>query len=206
MFNTNDVLSFYHLSMNPEHRYHSYDFCFDAFEKIISLPSPSDDDVDSMALHLGMYLASWGMYRGSTALLQKCSYKVHIGAIRILLNPMYRQLHKISPSQYCDDNITLLLNVFVELKNHYKHKGVSPTDTLITKILLGTLGCTMALDNQVKSSLGKPEFKITQKFGVKHLEDMKRYYDNNKFVIDAVVSEINNPRYHILKCMDMAFF
>ncbi|MFA6377354.1 MAG: hypothetical protein WCW63_01880 [Acholeplasmataceae bacterium] len=157
-----------------------------------------------MALNLCIYLASRGMYRGSAALLQRCSYKVHVGAVKIVINQRYRKLYKLSPSDYYGENINLVIELFDLLYNHYEQKRVSPTDTLITKIILGTLGCTMALDTRVKSSLGYSG--VTQKFGRNHLEDMKRYYESNKLAIDEVVKTINNPRYHILKCVDMSFF
>lgn len=57
-------------------------FYNDAFERILSIESPSESDIDLMALNLCMYLASWGMYRGSSALLQKCLYEVHVGAFK----------------------------------------------------------------------------------------------------------------------------
>jgi len=204
MFNTNSVLSFYNDAKNPEHRYHSFDYCYDAFARILAIDSPSEDDIDIMALNLGMYLASWGMYRGSSELLQSYSYKVHIGAVRILLDKKYRKLYKLSPTNYTGENISLILEVFDKLFEHYNLKRVSPTDTLITKILLGTLGCTMALDTRVKASLG--QLGITHKFSRKHLVDMKKYYDDNKSIVDEAMITINNPKYHILKCMDMSFF
>ena len=204
MFNTDAVLNFYNDARNPEHRYHSYDYCFDAFCKIISIETPSESDIDLMALNIGMFLASWGMYRPSSQLLRKCSYKVHIGAVNILLEKKYRQLYKLSPTDYTEQNIPLILDIFDKLSKHYRSKKVSPTPTLITKVLLGTLGCTMALDQRVKASIG--QLGITQQFGKQHLIDMKIYYDSNQTVIDSVVSTINNPKYHILKCMDMAFF
>lgn len=204
MFNSQSVFRFYNDAKNPEHRYHSFDYCYDAFKKILTIDSPSESDIDLMALNLGMYLASWGMYRGSSALLQKCSYKVHVGAVKIVINQKYRKLYKLSPSDYYGQNINLVIELFDLLNSHYEQKQVSPTDTLITKVILGTLGCTMALDTRVKLSLGNAG--ITQKFGRKHLEDMKKYYDANKFAIDEVVKAINNPKYHILKCMDMSFF
>ena len=204
MFNTDAVLSFYNDAKNPEHRYHSYDYCFDAFSKILTIESPTESDIDLMALNLGMYLASWGMYRASSKLLKKCSYKVHIGAVNVLLEKKYRQLRKLSPTEYTEQNITLIIDLFNKLSIYYRSKKVSPTPTLITKIMLGTLGCTMALDVQVKQSLGKEN--ITQQFGKRHLCDMKRYYDKNKEAIDSAVATVNNPKYHILKCMDMAFF
>ena len=57
-------------------RYESWKHCYEAFEDV-------SKDNDYLALHLGFYLASWGMYRGSTGLLQK-DYKIHVGAVAII--------------------------------------------------------------------------------------------------------------------------
>lgn len=44
-----------------------------------------EETIDMLALHLGFYLASWGMYRGSSFLLQK-DYKVHVPIVKIIIN------------------------------------------------------------------------------------------------------------------------
>jgi len=96
-FNVSAVKKFYNLAKNKDHRYHSYDLCFNTFKIFLKKDMCSDADYDYMALHLGMYLASWGMYRGSSKLLTDKSYQVHIGAVKILLNKKYHKLHQISP-------------------------------------------------------------------------------------------------------------
>lgn len=42
-------------------------------------------------LQLGFYLAGWGMYRGSTFLLQH-AYTVHLGAVDCLASPRFARL------------------------------------------------------------------------------------------------------------------
>lgn len=44
-------------------RNNSRNHCFEAFGRL--------KDLELLSLHLGFYLASWGMYRGSSGLLQK---------------------------------------------------------------------------------------------------------------------------------------
>ncbi len=68
------------------------------------------------------------MYRGSGELLQN-DYKIHNEIIPLLRNKNI-------------DVITLK----EQLSSYYKSKNISPTDTLISKIILGTLGITPALD------------------------------------------------------------
>ena len=54
-------------------RYKSWEYCYHSF---ISARNSSSPDYDILSLHLAFYLASWGMYRGSSFLLQK-DYKIH---------------------------------------------------------------------------------------------------------------------------------
>ncbi|MFH1661746.1 MAG: hypothetical protein ABIA02_01460, partial [Candidatus Falkowbacteria bacterium] len=51
---------------DDNHRYKSWEHCYNYF-------SLEDKEInkDIACLHLAFYLASWGMYRGSTFLLQK---------------------------------------------------------------------------------------------------------------------------------------
>lgn len=63
------------ISADEFHRYKSWDNCFKAF-------SPSTKS-EVQALELAFYLASWGMYRGSSGLLQK-NHLIHKGAVDIL--------------------------------------------------------------------------------------------------------------------------
>lgn len=58
-------------------RYRSWEHCYKCFH---DARNNSDPDYDYMSLQLAFYLASWGMYRGSSFLLQK-DYKVHIPVV-----------------------------------------------------------------------------------------------------------------------------
>lgn len=125
--------------------YHSWRHCYKAFSNI-------NEDETLLALHLGFYLASWGMYRGSTAISHK-DYTIHIGAVSLIKQFYFlrcdenREVHK--------NDIPEILNLCKALRHHYAGfdymiKGVmtkrKPTDTLISKIIIGTLGCSPAFD------------------------------------------------------------
>lgn len=62
----------------------SWRYCYNAF----SDPSATRE---SLALHLGFYLASWGMMRGSS-FLREFDYTVHLPIVDILRSPDARQL------------------------------------------------------------------------------------------------------------------
>ena len=57
------------------HRYTSFDYCFNYFQahhEAGALPALLDGEALQLScLHLGFYLASWGMLRGKAALLQR---------------------------------------------------------------------------------------------------------------------------------------
>lgn len=60
----------------PNHRFKSWEHCFMAF-------SDFNNNVDYLTLWLAFYLASWGMYRGSSELLQR-DYLIHEPIVEII--------------------------------------------------------------------------------------------------------------------------
>lgn len=156
---------------SPNHRYLSWEHCYNIFSTERLKKSP---DIDLLSLHLGFYLASWGMMRGSSQLLQK-DYKIHTGAINILLKPQYIGLWgKTWKDSKTDKNeLDLLFNkggLVDELSEYYQGVDITPTDTLITKILLGTMGCVPAYDRFLKTGLGAE--RIIQQFGRKSMKQI----------------------------------
>lgn len=129
------------------HRYKSWDNCYLAFQ--------TDKSTKMHALELAFYLASWGMYRGSSGLLQK-SHEIHEGAIEILFNKESKELRCDIHREISREHIQGILDLKAKLSSYYQNitytkddnieRTITPTDTLITKIMLGTLGCTPAFD------------------------------------------------------------
>lgn len=114
----------------------------------------TDSDYDYMALNLAFYLASWGMYRGSSFLLDK-SYKIHIEPVKLIFSKdelWKRSLSSIELTAFGKE----LANVYgVGDKVRASNDGISGnmTDTLFTKILLGLTGNVIAYDRYCKTSL-----------------------------------------------------
>ena len=99
------------------------------------------------SVHLVAYLASWGMYRGSSRLLQFHDYTVHDGALEIVREKQFVALKAATLAIYNHEaNVRLLTDLIVRLRTHYRNNDVTPTDTLISKILLGCLACVPAFD------------------------------------------------------------
>ena len=133
-------------------RSRSWEHCYRVFRDARTDPSP---DYDYLSLHLAFYLASWGMYRGSSFLLQK-DYKVLVPVVEKILKPEYDCLFGLACTDWRNDDVqTQLTNVYNDIANDFGPvrnqvagrevpSPVSPV--LITKILMGTLGCVPAYD------------------------------------------------------------
>jgi hypothetical protein len=199
----------YVLSLHDElHRFHSWDICFTEFS--------TNDNTHSLALHLGFYLASWGMYRGSSGLLQR-NYKVHLKAVEILKSPAYATLYHQSSSAEMRNNIPLIMELRDALSTHYRgisfaRKGVpemiSDTDTLLSKVILGTTGCVPAFDRYFIAGLKSSGIKNT-KFNSSSLNDIVTFVDENNLsfarAVDYVESKTRH-RYPLMKLVDMYFW
>lgn len=137
---------------NENGRSRSWEHCYRVFRDARIDPSP---DCDYLSLHLAFYLASWGMYRGSSFLLQK-DYKVLVPIVEKILKPEYDCLFGAACADLRNDDIRAQLKkLYDDIAEHFdpireKVAGrevttpVSPV--LITKILMGTLGCVPAYD------------------------------------------------------------
>ena len=164
----------------PDERYASFDYCYNYFysfykqNKIHELAN--DENLQLSCLHLGFYLASWGMLRGSSFLLEKSvrSYKNLI----IAISEMDPKLWEIDIDNYNNENIELLLNCKQQIVDSFGEEN-KPTDTLITKIMLGVFANVPAFDQYVKKSL-----KIYD-LNEKSLLKLKTFYDENKSIIDS---------------------
>src|SRR5690349_679713 len=75
--------------MDEHHRYRSWEHCYKYFRKTAQTGLSADRH--HAALQLGFYLASWGMYRGSSFLLSR-AYTVHLGVIDLVGEPRFSSL------------------------------------------------------------------------------------------------------------------
>src|ERR1700720_549547 len=124
------------------HRYFSWEHCYSYFRK--TTPQRLSAARDQAALQLALYLASWGMYRGSSFLLQH-SYTVHLGVIDLLGERRFDVLWKreMGAGATDDDLVPTILEAIDGIREAYQPfaptaNSRQPTDTLITKVLLGT--------------------------------------------------------------------
>ena len=213
------VLKFHKRLLNDEHhRYKSWEHCYKHFQNRGS----AKNDQNITALHLAFYLASWGMYRGSSFLLQK-DYLVHHGVVSELFDPRYEPLWKLdlADKDNDDQNICLIKELADKLKAIYKDtikevdgkaKPVNPTDTLITKILLGTMGCSPACDRYFIDGYedkGKNKGLKYTRFNKEFLAGVIGFYREHETDFRDVQRDIEKQsklQYPIMKLLDMYFW
>lgn len=135
------------------HRARAWGHCFGTFQR--SLTKTGIKNVDFMAQALAVYLAAFGMYARGSALLQR-SYRTHCKAIRVLADPHFRSLNRLAPRKFRSDKgqQQLLRELWVKVNAVYEreferlHKH--PSHTMVSKVLLGTLACTIGFDTETK--------------------------------------------------------
>lgn len=154
----------------------SWSICYGEFQKARGQSNPN---YDLLALHLGFYLASWGMYRGSS-FLKALDYRIHYPAVKMMLEDQYRELFTLAPLADKDHYWELLFRedpqshendgIYRRLYKYYgksraawaawkkKNDKANPkdeitTDTLITKILMGVYACIPAYDINFKKGI-----------------------------------------------------
>ena len=160
-------------------RFKSWEHCYTAFQ--------SEIDEDHCALHLGFYLASWGMYRGSTFLLQK-DYTIHIPIVRLLKAAKYLGLKGAAP-EVLKAEIQLIAQLCERVRDTYSNElkrslasDVSEhpiaTKTLISKVLLGTLGCIPAFDRFLLDGAAAVDCKLGELNRNNILKCLRFYSDN----------------------------
>lgn len=190
-------------------RYHSWDRCRDAFNGILK--------TSDHALELGFYLASWGMYRGSGGILQR-NHLVHQGAVDVFNSGKFEHL-KCSAVIEVDRTLikdVLLLRdaiageyslIYFKRSNQLM-KPISTTDTLMSKVMLGTFGCVPAFDDFFVKGLKEHGFN-KRKFNTEGLNAIFDFYDQHIAEIKACTELIfakTGNHYPIMKIIDMYFW
>lgn len=195
----------------PYARYASFDYCFNYFQGFKSKKAIANkDNIQNSCLHIAFYLASWGMLRGSSFLLQK-SIKFYEPLIKYL-SSKDDDFWKIDVPNYDkNSNIEKLLECKDFIKNILGENGkYNVSDTLITKIMLGVFGCVPAFDEYFKKGSG---LKIFNKTSLLFIND---FYKKNKELIFKEARRVKTFNYNTnikskrsytkAKIVDMIFF
>lgn len=201
------------MKQDPNARYRSWEYCYSSF---CHARGKKDVDIDYLSLQLAFYLASWGMYRGSSFLLQK-DYKIHIPVIEELLKEKYDSLSGIECLEFRKENNQRLLeelNRFIreyydEVRSSVKKQDIKNdvSYTLITKILMGTLGCVPAYDRYFIAGI-KSRNVATGTYSIKSVLQLADFYENNAGKLNQVQKNmmVFDFPYPQMKIIDMGFW
>jgi hypothetical protein len=190
----------------PGDRWRSWETCYGFFRGV--KPSGITAHQDHAVLQLGFYLASWGMYRGSTFLL-KHSSAVHWKVVDCVASPRFAPLWEREFGSEADD--VELVPVILEARDAvieaYKEFG-QPTETLVTKVLLGTFGCLPACDQYFiagfrnaglgYSNLNAKVVKKLLNFSREHLTELRSE--------QVTIRDQRGAHYPLMKLVDMYFW
>ncbi|NME70557.1 hypothetical protein [Flammeovirga aprica] len=228
-----NVLDFYsELICTDNNRYKSWEHCYQNFQSTFNKKSLTKIEIDFLSVHLAFYLASWGMYRGSSFLLER-DYKIFYPIVELLflekefftestIEDMLKQKDEKWISEFIERYFHLDKKLELSLEKIRKSvKGEINTPisyTLKSKILLGTFGCIPAYDrffiNGIK--INNMDYHITQKYSKKSLRDIMNFIQDNLEIFISTrtkISQIQNEsknlnkiKYPIMKLIDMYFW
>ena len=194
-------------------RSRSWEHCYRVFRDARTDPSP---DCDYLSLHLAFYLASWGMYRGSSFLLQK-DYKVLSPVVEEVLKPEYDCLFGIACADLRESEVQgsleklnkYIAEHFRPIRNEVAGREVasSVSPVLITKILMGTLGCVPAYDRFFQD--GVATYKVTtQEYSTNSVLKLVDFYEEHNDRLEEARRgmRVGDLIYPQMKLLDMGFW
>lgn len=198
---------------NENGRSRSWEHCYRVFRDARTDPSP---DCDYLSLHLAFYLASWGMYRGSSFLLQK-DYKVLSPIVEEILKPEYDCLFGLACTDLRNSDVRAQLKKlsdcisvhFQPIRDEVAGRKVasSVSPVLITKILMGTLGCVPAYDRFFQD--GVAIYKVTtREYSRNSLLKLVDFYEeyNDRLEEARRGMRTDDLVYPQMKLLDMGFW
>lgn len=197
----------------PNDRLRSWEHCYKAFH---DARGNKNADYDYLSLMLAFYLASWGMYRGSSFLLQR-DYKIHIPVVEEILKSEYDSLLGIECSRLrnseeqekLQDLCSFLTEYYDGIRKTVKTNDVKNrlSDTLITKVLMGTLGCVPAYDRFFVEGV-KEQSVTTGIYSLKSLMNLVDFYETNRARLEEIrrILFAYDLPYPQMKLLDMGFW
>lgn len=188
-------------------RYASFDYCFNFFQTYRDqneLPALFQGDaLQTACLQIGFYLASWGMFRGSTDLLQR-SARVFVPLVEVIVNAA-PEIWEVDAHNYGRAGCQIVFDTARQIRAALP--GVA-SDTLVTKIMLATFGCVPAFDSNFKRGAGLWTFspralRALGEFHNRNAEAIERY---RMQTLDFDSAAPTSRRYPRAKVIDMIFF
>ena len=206
-----------------ETRYKSWRVCHEFYLKLFkkykgkTFNDLTENDKQLSLLNLSFYLASWGMYRGSSFVLQYDN-SIFQNVVNVILNEKYSILWDLDYKTIKDNKEKvkiLLLEIgkdinknlseyrsFYNSKSYLKGKDKNEeyiSQTLTTKILLGTICCIPAYDTYFSKSISGT---FSNFYNDEKIDNLLELIIRND--IFSKLSESKN--YPLMKIVDMAYF
>ncbi len=208
-------------------RYASFDYCYNYFYSSYKNDElgklASKDNIQMSCFQLGFYLASWGMLRGSSKILQKSVkyfepliewisnadktlWKIDVSYDKIDVNSGKIDVYSYNDLEVQDKLMEAAQGIREALKNN--DNSFNPSKTLVTKVMLGVFGNTPALDTYFSNSFG---VRTLNNRGLTRIYD---FYSQHKEVIDGfeiytldfTTGKETNIKYKKAKIIDMVGF
>lgn len=191
---------------NPNARYASFDYCFNHFQQhraaVAAWGEPTG--MEASCLHLGFYLASWGMLRGSSELLQRSVR--HLVTLVETIADVPSDVWDLDLVNYDTEGIDLIHRTALDLRHALR--PVEASDILVTKVMLGVFGSVPAFDTYFKKGFGVSTFSKGS------LRLLGEFYQVNAAAIDRMrlptldfaTGHPTDRFYTQAKVVDMIFF
>jgi hypothetical protein len=197
----------------------SFDYCFNYFRRFKNegrlRELTKQENLEKSCLHLGFFLASWGMFRMSSKLGQKASAKHFEKVIREISHwagsHELAGIWEIDVPDYKDESaIQDLTNCYAKIKELILPNEQKSHLTLVTKTMLGLFGCVPAFDSLFISTFKLYTFKedalkTIYEFYERHHTAINRESDR-AMTLDFLSGEETTTRYKVAKIIDMIGF
>jgi hypothetical protein len=165
----------------------------------------ASENMQVSCLQLGFYLASWGMFRGSSTLLLK-SARYYEPVIDVIAAAP-AQAWDLDAHLYTTDSWRMLHGLDQEIRAAFGHRK-RVTSALATKVMLGVLGNVPAFDTYFRkgfraATFGPKAFRRLGEFYQEHADTIER---NRIPTLDFRTGQPTRHRYSRAKIIDMIFF
>jgi hypothetical protein len=193
----------------PTERYASFDYCYNYFQSFRERGDTSSlsakGHLAESCLHVAWHLASWGMLRNSHLLAKSLrAYEPLIDGI----GNFDRRIWEIDVNLYDQQTTDCLLACKTMIQKKLSDGTRHPTDTLVTKVMLGVFGNVPAFDQNfcraigVKTMCGEGLFRIRD-FCQKYRKDIDAHRIPS---VDLVTGDETCRFYTKAKIIDMIGF
>lgn len=200
----------------PTAREASFDYCFNHFQKFREEQRMSElaegDNLERSCLHLAFYLASWGMFRGSSFLLNK-SLRHFVPVVQLIASTP-AETWDIDICRASNEEIDKLIKLERDIAENLSADGRDSTVTLTTKVMLGVFGNVPAIDTFVFAGLKKARGYNADALDRASAAAFAQYYRDYQSEFDALTiytldffeQQETARQYPAAKKVDMALF